>query len=109
LSPTHDDAALTLLAALRTDLQSFRDEWKRDLNELVTKPVFESEMRRRDDVAKGLEAAINRESEARRSFSQALSDERAERRITTRWLVTMLGAPVAGLVVNQIFQLFILP
>jgi hypothetical protein len=100
------DAALTLLAALRSDLQSFREEWKRDLNELVTKPVFDSEMRRRDDVAESLRDAINREAEARKSFSQALSDERAERRTTTRWLLTFLGAPVGGLVVNQIFQLF---
>lgn len=105
MSPTTmDDAALTLLAALRSDLQSFREEWKRDLNELVTKPVFESEMRRRDDVSVGLRDAINRESEARKSFSQALSDERAERRTHTRWLLTFLGAPVVALVVNAITE-----
>ena len=97
-----EDAALTLLAALRTDLQSFRDEWKRDLAELVTKPVFDSEMRRRDDIADALRDAIGREAEARKSFTQALSDERAERRTHTRWLLTFLGAPLGALVVNAV-------
>lgn len=106
MSPTNEDAALTLLAALRQDLQNFRDEWKRELQELVTKAVFDSEMRRRDDQVASLNAALVREAEARGTFADALKAERVERRTTIRWIVGLMGAPVAGLVTNAVVQLW---
>lgn len=104
MSPTPEDASYTLLAALRVDLQSFRDEWKRDLEKLVTQPVFEAEMRRRDEQVDGLKASLSRETDARKGFETALAAERAERRQSVRWLVGFLGAPVVGLLTNQIVQ-----
>lgn len=104
MSPTNDDAVIQMLAAVREDVRAFREEWKRDLADLVTKAVFESEMHRRDDQIAGVRQALATEAMARETFAKGLAAERAERRATVKWVAGLLGAPVVGLVINQVIQ-----
>lgn len=102
--PAMDDAHLTILTGLRDDLKSFREELKRDMESLVTKAVFESEMKRRDDQVAALQSGLDREANARKTFADGLANERRERQNTVRWIVGFIGTPVAALTVTQFWQ-----